>query len=541
MTTVRPRGAVTAGHPAEAEAGSWALDQGGSAADAVVAAAFVAFVVEPWNCGLGGYGHATVRLPGTGGFVSVDHGPRAPLSAGPRMFAPQRSDRADGYLWPAVPGGANEAGGLAVAVPGAVPGLAELHRLGGRLPWARLLEPAIAAAAAGVSVDARLADAITRRAEVLARTGADALYPAGADHLPLPGLRDTLAAIAEHGPAALYRGAAARAIAHRVQAAGGLLTQHDLATFTVTTRPEEPARYRDLSYVTGDDPVGREVLGVLEHADLSAGPGSADHHHWMAEACSHALVDNVAWYGDPEVEDVPVGGLASPGFAASRAAGLDPLRAAPRPCVPADPWFWEPRLTGAPVRREPVGRSGGAPGTSQVSAVDADGMAVSLITTIGGLFGSGVAVPELGLVLNNGMVNFDPRPDAPGRVMPGKRPFFAVPALTGVRDDGTVIAVSGSGYYRILSAVVGTVVNLVAHGLSAPEAVSAPRSHGQGGDTYLDARAPAEVQAELTRRGHRVVLQESSETEAAFARVCLAVRDPAGRMSAAADPAHLCS
>lgn len=99
--------------------------------------------------------------------------------------------------------------------------------------------------------------------------------------------------------------------------AGGLISEQDLADFTVTTRPEEPARYRDLSYVTGDDPVGREVLGILAHADLSAGPGSADHHHWLVEACSHALIDNVAWYGDPDLEDAPVTGLASAGFAAA--------------------------------------------------------------------------------------------------------------------------------------------------------------------------------------------------------------------------------
>jgi len=186
MTLVRARGAIAAGHPAEAEAGAWVLDQGGSAVDAVVAAAFVAAVVEPWNCGLGGYGHASVRLPGAGGFVSVDHGPRAPSAAGPSMFAPHEDTPAPGYLWPAAPDAVNESGGSAVAVPGAVAGLAALHRVGGRLPWARLLDPAVAAAGRPLEVSDRMAEAIARRSDVLARTGGDALFPAGAGQIELP-------------------------------------------------------------------------------------------------------------------------------------------------------------------------------------------------------------------------------------------------------------------------------------------------------------------------------------------------------------------
>jgi gamma-glutamyltranspeptidase/glutathione hydrolase len=503
--------------------------------DAVVAAAFVAFVVEPWNCGLGGYGHASVRRP-NGEFLSVDHGPRAPGAAWPEMFAPGTSEPAPGYLWPAAPGGRNEAGGLAVAVPGAVPGLAALHRTAGRLPWADLLEPAIAAAHEGLAVEGPLAAMLGRRAAVLSRTGADQLFPPAAAHLELPALEATLRRIAAEGPAALYQGEGAAAIVQRVRQAGGLITVEDLAGFTVTTRAETPSRYRDLSYVTGEDPVGREVLGILQHVDLGD-PGSAEHHHWLSEACAHALIDNVAWYGDPDHEAAPVTGLGAAGFAGSRASTIDPLRVS-RPVRPADPWRWEGRGRGS---RRPDGRSGGAPGTSQVSAVDADGLAVALITTVGGLFGSAVAVPEMGFVLNNGMVNFDTRPASPNCVRPGKRPFFAVPALTGVRDDGTVLAVSGSGYYRILSAVVSTVVGLVEHGLGPEEAVGLPRSHGQGEETFVDARVAPDVVEELRRRGHDVVVQESSDVEAAFARVCLTVRAPQGLLVAAADPAHLTS
>ena len=124
------------------------LAEGGNAVDAVVAAAFTAFVVEPINCGLGGYGHLSHVLPRRARFVTVDHGPRAPAAARPTCCRAGRADERH-YDWPQVVDRRNELGALATAVPGAVAGLCAAHAQAGRLPLAQVLEPAIELAEAG--------------------------------------------------------------------------------------------------------------------------------------------------------------------------------------------------------------------------------------------------------------------------------------------------------------------------------------------------------------------------------------------------------
>jgi gamma-glutamyltranspeptidase/glutathione hydrolase len=136
----------------EAEAGARMLEAGGSAVDAVVAAAFTGFVVEPAMCGLGGYGHLAAYLADSGEFLTVDHCPRAPRAAHAHMFELDEAAPTLHYGWPRVAGRRNEWGCLAAAVPGAVAGLCAAHERAGRLPLAQVLEPAVEAAEAGVEV-----------------------------------------------------------------------------------------------------------------------------------------------------------------------------------------------------------------------------------------------------------------------------------------------------------------------------------------------------------------------------------------------------
>ena len=130
-TEVRSRrGAVSAGHPLAVHAGLSALAEGGNAIDAAVAAAFAAFVAEPNNAGIGGYGHLSAFLAGERRFFTVDHGPRAPQAARADMFEVRGEDTLDGHDWPAVVGDRNSVGYLAPAVPGAVAGLWAAHQRG---------------------------------------------------------------------------------------------------------------------------------------------------------------------------------------------------------------------------------------------------------------------------------------------------------------------------------------------------------------------------------------------------------------------------
>src|ERR1700761_4808233 len=144
------RGVVSAGHELAVDAALGALERGGTAIDAVVAGAFVSFVAEPNNAGVGGYGHLSAFLAAGGRVVCVDHSPRAPGRATATMFDCVASGA--GHDWPAVRDDRNAVGALAPAVPGAVAGLWDVHRLGGRLPWSELLDPAIELAERGLEV-----------------------------------------------------------------------------------------------------------------------------------------------------------------------------------------------------------------------------------------------------------------------------------------------------------------------------------------------------------------------------------------------------
>ena len=149
---VSDRGVVAAGHPAEVEAGLAMLEAGGNSFDAVVAAAFMGYVVEPAMCGLGGYGRLSAFRADRGELLAVDHYLRAPGAAHPAMFDIDEEKGLKYYETPYTKGLKAERGPLAAAVPGAVAGLYWTQRHLGRLPWPRVVEPAIAAARLGLEV-----------------------------------------------------------------------------------------------------------------------------------------------------------------------------------------------------------------------------------------------------------------------------------------------------------------------------------------------------------------------------------------------------
>jgi gamma-glutamyltranspeptidase/glutathione hydrolase len=528
---------VSAGHPFAVQAGLAALADGGTAVDATVAAAFVAFVAEPNNAGIGGYGHLSAFLAGDGEFLTVDHGPRAPAAARPDMFEVEPA-APEGSSWPSVVGERNAVGHQAVAVPGAVAGLWAAHQRAGRLEWSRLLESAIKLAHTGLEVAwGLILEIAARHEEILSHPALAAIVlPNGrlprartadseGERLNQRDLAATLETIARDGPEAFYRGALADQIAAAVAQGGGIVTTEDLAGYAPKVFTEAPACYRDLEYVTAGDTVGYETLGILDRFDLRAlGDGSAEHYHLLAEAMGHAFVDGATYSSDPDFTEDPVHELGAAEFAATRAAGISLDHTAPRPIVPMAPWHGAGRPS-----------TGGVRGTTQVVCGDAEGNLVSLITTIGADFGSLVAVPGTGIILNNSMINYEPRPDRGNSIAPGKMPFFAVPTLVATRDGRAALAAAGSGGYPILAGVINTVVAHVDYMLPIQAAIDRPRVHSQGEQTFIDARVPDPIRARLTGIGHELVVQAATPGELPFSRVsAVAVGD--GNLSAGAGP-----
>jgi gamma-glutamyltranspeptidase / glutathione hydrolase len=551
---VSERGVLACGHVQETEAGARMFEERGNAVDAVVAAAFTGLVVEPANCGLGGYGHMALFLAETRQLVSVDHSVRAAAATRPDMFEVDPSQPTTYYGWPRTVGRQNESGAISVAVPGAVSGLCAAHERWGRLPLAQVLEPAIEAAEAGVHVTWDLVLAIVGRLkEIEALPGAAALLlrdgrppripedgapPDGTDErIDTSRLAKTLREIGRRGAAGFYRGWVAESIEREVKVGAGILTADDLAAYQPKITVEPGAWYRGIRYSTAGDPVGYEALNILGCFDLASyGPESGEYRHLMAEAMGHAFVDNMHHYTDPDLGPSPITGLANPEFAASRAASIRLDRAARRPIPPGDPWPYQrepPVAEAIPTRPSASGFSG----TSQMVAADAHGNVVALITSLTSAFGSLVLVPDGGFFLNNAMRNFDPRSDRANCIAPGKMPIFAVPAIAAERDGVAVFGAGGSGGYRITSGVLHAFVNHVDFGMRVQQAVDSPRVYCQGEETYVDSRIPQAVQDQLRELGHIVVQQSETPAPTNFARVSAVARDPAtGELSAGSSP-----
>jgi gamma-glutamyltranspeptidase/glutathione hydrolase len=517
-TAVSPHGAAATAHPLASEAAAAVLREGGNAIDAAVAAAFVLSVVEPESSGLGGGGFALVHLTGGEGGgrdVALDFREMAPSGARPDMFA---GARPEGAPSPSLDGG------LAVAVPGAVKGYAELARRWGTWPLSRLVEPAARIAERGFPIGPHYLRAAAARFSCLSSRPAAARAflaagPAGGRALPeagtrlrLPELARTLRRIGRH-PDAFYRGPLAEAIARAARADGGVLTAADLAAYAVRERAPLTGSYRGHRIVSMPLPSsgGAIVIGLLQaleraqpapdagHAATSGDYRSVPFLHAMTELekqlyARRGLLADPAFV--PGAADV-VARMISPAGAAELAAAVGP-RAAVVEAPPAPPETSQ---------------------TSHLSVIDGRGNAVALTTTVNYMFGSCVVVPGAGFVLNDEMDDFDAAPGeanvfgavGTGRNLPapGKIPLSSMAPTFAYTPGGRFwLALGSPGGTTIPTTVVQVVSHMVDDGMSLSQAVSTPRLHHQWRPEALQVE-PGALQAETARaleaRGHALL------------------------------------
>ncbi|KAA9380814.1 hypothetical protein F5972_06870 [Microbispora cellulosiformans] len=500
-------GMVTAPDPRAAHAGALMLRAGGSAVDAAVATAFAIGVVEPFMSGIGGGAWLVVREPGARTATTVCGPIRAPGLATADMFplAPG-ADAAGLYGWPAVRGEANIIGPLSVGTPGAVAALCRAHARFGRLPLAEVLAPAIELAEEGHETNWFASSAICAEARALrAYPDSAALFLPGGlplrgpsqgpgDRLVQPRLAATLRDIAEGGPEAFYRGRAGRAIAAFTGAAGGALREEDLAGYEAAEAEIEPVAIGPLR-VYG--PLATGVVSVAEALQIveAAGRAGLDRGPRLwARALSRAFDDRLREVGTGEEED--------PAWA--RLAGAEHAEE-----VVAE---W---TAGRGTARRPLAGPARAGCTSHLSAVDGRGMTVSLTQTVLDLFGSRMVEPETGVVLNDGMMYFDPRPGRVTSIAPGAAGLSAVSPVI-VTGPGGEAVLGASGGRRIISAVAQIIARW-RDGATLQDAVDAPRLHAEGTRVWLDRREERAA-ADLAAAGHDVRVVAEEPTTWHFAR-----------------------
>jgi gamma-glutamyltranspeptidase/glutathione hydrolase len=461
------RGGVVAAQNGVASAiGAEMLAAGGSAVDAVVATAFALAVREPWNSGLGGIGFMVVHPPGGGRAEIVDFGPIAPAGLDPASFPLTGETITELFTWPRVEGDRNMHGPLSFAIPSAVRGYALAVERFGRTPWRDLVAPAVALARQGLPVDwwvtlkTASAAADLRRYDESRRVWLpDGLPPAApangeAPALGLSRLADTLARLAEYGPDDFYRGEIAAAIAGDAREAGGVLSSEDLALCRARLVPSLEIPYRG--------------YGLHAARGLTAAPTLAN------------VLDRLGSKRFPQAPD-----------AVYFETLIDALQQA-----------YHARLEGL-GDVTPDGESC----TSHITAIDREGGIAALTTTLLSSFGSRYVLPRTGILVNNGVMWFDPRPGHPNSLAPGKRALTNMCPLIGARDGRARFGTGASGGRRILAAVVQMASFIVDFAMTPGEAAHHPRIDVSGASGIAIDRRLGEAICErlATRPGAALV------------------------------------
>ncbi len=444
------------------EAGVKILNAGGNAVDAAVATGLALAAVEPWNSGLGGVGFMLVYLAKEKKVHVVDFGPISSHNVNPADFPLTGGFTTDLFTWPTVKDDRNVHGPNSIAVPGHVDGLATALAKFGSKSFADVIAPAIELADQGMAVDWYLTLKIATTAKELTRypstrdvwmkDGFPAVTPPGAPllRLKLTGLADTMRKLQKNGPRDYYEGEVANLIVKDIAALGGIIDATDLKNYhaRIVAPLEMDYRGARIAFAGGltAGPTMARVLGGLASHKFSAGKPDANAFVAYAQALREAYADRLQTMG--EIDD-------------SKNPGC----------------------------------------TTHLNVVDREGNMVAHTQTLLSVFGSRLVLPSTGILMNNGMMWFDPRPESPNYFAPDKRPLTNMCPVIARRGDHAWFAMGASGGRKIMPAVMQLSSFIVDHGMTLEDAFHQPRIDASGGETVgVDPRHAPGVQKMLAAK-----------------------------------------
>lgn len=517
------RGAVAAARELSVSAAVSMLEQGGNAADAAIAAAFVAGVVEPMETSLAGSGFMLVGMT-NGETHSVEFGPRAPLAARPDMFTIDKNRDIDrGLGVSVVVDDENVQGIKSAGVPMTLAGLAAAHKRFGKLPIKKVLEPAIGAAADGFRADPYFAlEALEHIDALRVDPGARTLFlpgglPPGSAHLGSaslgepalirqPALARTLGQISEQGVKAFYEGEVGDLFLETHRELGGIVSRDDLLSAQPKLVRPQHIRFRDCEVFAPRSPCGAitelQILNIWQalYPDRPPVEDDAGRLSSLAQASWHAFADRYHWLGDPDFVPVPETGLLSDTYARELATlireGHEPPRSIHVKETPwnyfartavHDPWAYDDSKDSR-VPWVPEGSTDSPAGTTHVSVTDDEGMSVSITHTAANHCGGKVVCPRTGLLMDAAMGWFNARSGAANSIAAGKRPLANMGPVLLMRSGKPYVALGAPGGRRIINAVVQVVLNLVERGMTPSDALLAPRIDASGTTLLVSER-----------------------------------------------------
>jgi gamma-glutamyltranspeptidase / glutathione hydrolase len=509
------------------------FEQGGNIFDAATAASFVISVERPHSTGIGGGGFMLINHAETKKVEAYDFREMAPRMAHSKIFLDKKGKQvSDRSL----------TGALAVATPGLVAGVLEVHKKYGKLSLEKVLAPAIALAQNGLVVYPALVEAMKEEKDRLCQFPASreiflkkncAPYKVG-EILIQKDLANTLRLIAKHGHDGFYKGHVAEQIVKYQQEQKGLITQADLDNYKVKIRKPIVGSYKGYKVVSMPPPSSGgthiiQILNILEGYDLkSMGAQSAKAIHLTSSAMQISFADRAAYMGDSDFAEVPVDKILDKNYAKSLREKIAMNKALKSDDFPI------------PFHKLPYESDD----TTHFTLMDDIGNIVTTTQTINGWFGSAMVTPKTGIVMNNEMDDFASHVGGVNLfgaiggknnlVEPRKRPLSSMsPTIVFDEKNEALMALGTPSGTRILTCVMQTVLNVIEHNLPLWEAVTATRYHHQWQPEEIRIESPfftKEVEDELVAMGHKINKKDLG------CKIQAIMRTPKGRLLGISDP-----
>lgn len=487
------------------KAGEKMFALGGNIIDATIAASFAIAVERPQSTGIGGGGFMLFHEAKTGNTYAIDFRERAPLRATKNMFVGK-----DGQVISSL----SKNGVLAVAVPGLVAGLLDIHERFGSLSLETILHPAIELAENGFPIYSELHKALENRAQELAKDpdakriflDAQGRIPPLGTNLVQKDLAQTLKLIARKGKSGFYKGSVAKSIIKISSRNKGLLSQSDFNTYQTKWRRPVEGSFHNYKVLSMPPPSSGGVhviqfLKFLENDPLyKEGLLSKKSIHLAASALQSSFADRAKYLGDPDFTEVPVNGLISAKYLEERRREVLEDSARKAKDVQA----------GNPLPYESTQ-------TTHISLIDNKGNAVSTTQTINGWMGAAVVAPGTGVLLNNEMDDFSVQEGSanlfgaiggkPNSIAPKKTPLSSMSPTILFKDNKPILSIGAPGGTRIISCVAQAILNYVEFKTSLYDAIAMVRYHHQWQPDilYIDPPGPRlEVLDQLRAMGYDV-------------------------------------
>jgi len=494
-------GAVVSAHPLASKAGLQILKAGGNAVDAAIATQLALAVVYPGAGNIGGGGFMVAHLK-NGKNITIDYREKAPAKASRDMYL-DANGNAQMHL--------SQDGHLAAGVPGTIAGLFSSLKYG-RLPFKKLIEPAIILAEKGFALTKSQAEDFNDYKKQFTDLNTspvafvkDIPWKEG-DTLIQTDLANTLKRIRDLGQKGFYEGETAKLIVAEMQKGNGIISLDDLKAYTAKERAAVDFTYKKYEVITMPLPssggvILQQMLKMIEDKNIAAMKfQTAASVQLMTEVERRAYADRAEYLGDPDFVKVPVKKLTSAAYLKERMKDYDAVKAG------------SSTVTKAGIINE-------SEETTHLNVIDADGNAVSVTTTLNGHFGSRTVVSGAGFILNNEMDDFSVKPGVPNMygavgneknaIAPGKRMLSSMTPTIVLKNKKPYIVTGTPGGTTIPTSVFQTLVNLLEFGMTADDAVNKPKFHHQWlpDQVFTEKEFDAAVIKQLEAMGYKVTVR----------------------------------